>query len=151
MKKTIGLWIDHRKAVIVAVTDNGEEVKELLSQVEKQSGRVEGIRSTTPYEAQLVPADDSRQKDLTGQLDHYYDEVISHLRAAEAIVIFGPGEAKGELVKRIERAGLSARIARIETADKMTVPQIAEKVRDFFQASLSGSAKRGGKNYERNE
>jgi hypothetical protein len=25
MKKAVGLWIDHRKAVIVAVTDEGEE------------------------------------------------------------------------------------------------------------------------------
>ena len=27
MKTTVGLWIDHRKAVIVAVTDKGEEIK----------------------------------------------------------------------------------------------------------------------------
>src|SRR5512141_2767522 len=101
MKTTKGLWIDHRKAVIVAVTDKGEEVIELLSHVEKQLGRFEGERSTTPYPAQLVPADDSKQRGLTGHLDRYYDEVIARLRDAELILIFGPGEAKGELAKRI--------------------------------------------------
>jgi len=133
MKRTTGLWIDHRKAVIVAVTDKGEDVQEILSHVEKQLSRFEGARSTTPYPAQLVPADDSQQRDLTGHLDTYYDEVISHLRDAEVILIFGPGEAKGELVKRIERNKLSGRIAGVETADKMTVPQIAAKVRKSVQ------------------
>jgi hypothetical protein len=59
--------------------------------------------------------------------------VISHLRNAEVILIFGPGEAKGELVKRIERNKLSGRIGGVETADKMTVPQIAAKVRKYVQ------------------
>jgi hypothetical protein len=133
MKTTKGLWIDHRKAVIVTVKDKGEEVKEILSHVEKQLGRFEGARSTTSYEAQLVPADDSQERGLTGQLDKYYDEVISHLRDAEVILIFGPGEAKGELIKRIERDKLSGQIAGVETADKMTVPQIAAKVRKYVQ------------------
>jgi len=133
MKTTKGLWIDHRKAVIVPVTDKGEEVKEMLSPVEKQPDRLEGVRSTNSYPAQLVPADDSQQRDLTGHLDTYYDEVILHLRDAEGILIFGPGEAKGELVKRIGRDKLNGRIAGVETADKMTVPQIAAKVRRYVQ------------------
>ena len=133
MKTTKGVWIDHRKAVIAAVTDKGEEGKEIISHVEKQLGRFEGVRSTTSYPAQLVPADDSQQRDLTGHFDIYYDEVISHLRDAEVILVFGPGEAKGELIKRIERDKLSGHIAGVETADKMTVPQIAAKVRKYVQ------------------
>jgi len=132
--------IDHRKAVIVTVTDKGADIKEIISHVEKQPGRFDGVRSTTPYEAQLVPADDSQERGLTGHLDTYYDEVISYLRDAEAILIFGPGEAKGELVKRVERAKLSGRIAGVEIADKMTVPQIAAKVRKCFQTEMAGSA-----------
>jgi hypothetical protein len=131
MKTKTGLWIDHSKAVIVTVTDKGEDVQEILSHVDKQLGRSEHVRSTTPFEAQLVPADDSQERGLTGHLDAYYDEVISHLRDAEEILIFGPGEAKGELVKRVARDKLSGRIAGVETADKMTVPQIAAKVRKY--------------------
>jgi len=136
MKTAKGLWIDHRKAVIVAVTDKGEEVKEIISHVEKQLGRFEGARSTSSYPAQLVPADDSQQRDLTGHLDKFYDEVISHLRDAELILIFGPGEAKGELAKRIESARLSGRIAGIETADKMTDRQISAKLRTYLKNNV---------------
>ena len=31
MKKEIGLWIDHREAIIVILTDGGEEIKHIAS------------------------------------------------------------------------------------------------------------------------
>jgi hypothetical protein len=36
--KNTGLWIDHKKAVIVTITDQGEEMKQLLSNAERQEG-----------------------------------------------------------------------------------------------------------------
>jgi len=36
MKTAAGLWIDHKKAVIVIVTDKGEEIKLIISKAEKQ-------------------------------------------------------------------------------------------------------------------
>ncbi|MGB2630260.1 MAG: hypothetical protein WBD17_03385, partial [Candidatus Omnitrophota bacterium] len=68
----------------------------------------------------------------TGHLNIYYDAVISCIRDAEAILIFGPGEAKGELKKRIVKNKLCNRIVGIETIDKMTDRQIAAKVRRYF-------------------
>jgi len=133
MKTTVGLWIDHRKAIIVAVTDRGEETKLIISKVEKQPGRFAGIRSTTPYESQQVRADDSRERKFTGHLNLYYDAIIACIRDAEAILIFGPGEAKGELQKRIKKNNLGGRIVGIETIDKMSDRQIAAKVRQYFQ------------------
>jgi len=133
MGKTVGLWIDHRKAVLVVVSDKGDETRVIESNVEKQPARFAGIRSTTPYEAQKVPADDSREKKFTGELHTYYDEVISALDDAESILIFGPGEAKGELQTRLETHKLGGRIVEVETADNMTDNQIAAKVRDYFQ------------------
>ena len=52
MKTNMGLWIDHRKAVIVTVLGKGEETSVIESQAEKQPGRFDGVRSTTPYESQ---------------------------------------------------------------------------------------------------
>lgn len=133
MKKIVGLWIDHRKALIVFVSDNKEKTMMIESNVEKHGGRSDGVRSNTPYESQLVPADDSREKSFTGHLTGYYDEVISCIRDQDSILIFGPGEAKGELKKRIEKLGLGERIVGIETIDKLTDRQIAEKVRNYYK------------------
>jgi len=71
-----------------------------------------------------------------GTLDMYYDGVIASIREAESILIFGPGEARGELKKRIEKGTLSGRIVGVETADKMTDQQIAAKVRRYFQENI---------------
>jgi len=132
MKKAVGLWIDHRKAIVVAVTDEGEETRLIISKAEKQLRRSGDSPLKGSYETQQVPASDSQQKALTGHLNIYYDAVIACIRDSESILIFGPGEAKGELKKRLERDKLDGRIVGIETVDKMTDHQIAIKVRQYF-------------------
>jgi hypothetical protein len=134
MKTQAGVWIDHRKAVIVMVTDTGEEIRLIISQTEKQLRRAGDSPLQGSYEAQQVPADDSRERKRTGQLNIYYDAVIASIRGADSLLIFGPGEAKGELAKRLERSHFSGRIVGSETADKMTQRQIAAKVRQYFHA-----------------
>jgi stalled ribosome rescue protein Dom34 len=124
MKKEVGLWIDHRKTVIVSVTDKEETTNIITSDMEKHV-RYSGA-------AQEDSAEDQRDKRFTGHLNKYYDQVISCIRDAESILIFGPGEAKVELQKRLENEALSGRVVGIETVDKMTDRQIAARVRQRF-------------------
>ena len=132
MRTKVGLWIDHRKATVVAVTGKGEETGLIISKVEKQLRRSGDSPLKGSYETSQIPADDSRQRALTGHLNIYYDAVIASIRDAESILIFGPGEAKDELKERLEGNGLGGRIVGIETVDKMTNRQIAAKVRKHF-------------------
>ena len=95
-------------------------------------GRLAGVRSTTPYESQKLQADDTLQREFTGHLNHFYDEVIAVVRDAESVLLFGPGEAKGELKKRLERDKLGAHIVAVQTADKLTDRQVAAKAHEYF-------------------
>lgn len=122
MKTTVGLWIDHRRAVVVFVTGKDTETKLIDSNIEAHHHQ-SGI---------AMPADDVRQRELTGQLNRFYDEVVSCIREAESILILGPGEAKGELKQRLEQDDLSRRIVGITTSDKMTDRQIVAVVRGHF-------------------
>jgi hypothetical protein len=133
MSTKLGLWIDHRKTLIVAISEKGEEVRLIISRLEKQLGRPGGVRSSTHFESQLVPADDSRERKYAGLLHIYYDAVIACIRHADFILLFGPGEAKGELKKHLIKNKLGGRIVGMETIDKMTDHQIALKVRKFFK------------------
>ena len=99
--------------------------------MEKQLRR-SGEPADGPFEEQEVPADDSRQREYAGHLAHYYDEIISFLCEAKSILLLGPGEAKGELQKRFEKHPSAARRIALETADKMTGPQIVARVRHHF-------------------
>jgi hypothetical protein len=132
MKKSVGLWIDHRKAIVVAITGEVEETVEILSKVEKQLRRSGDSPLKGPYEPQQVPADDRQQRSLTGHLNIYYDAVIACIKDAESVLIFGPGEAKEELKGRLEQSHLGGSIVGIETAGRMTDRQIAAKVRQHF-------------------
>ena len=126
MKSAAGIWIDHRKAVIVSVSDQGEKTRQIESEMEKHVRFSGGTRS------EQGGGEDQQDRQFTGHLNAYYDEVIAHLRDVESLLIFGPGEAKGELKKRLERNKLDDRIVAIETVDKMTDRQIAAKVRQCF-------------------
>jgi len=128
MNTAIGLWIDHRKAVIVIVSDEGEEVKEITSHMEKH------VRFSSGNSSEDGSSEDIRDRQFGNRLNSYYDEVIALIRDADSIQIFGPGEAKGELEKRLESKGLKGRIVGVETVDKMTDRQIAAKVRGQFAA-----------------
>ena len=132
MKTKVGLWIDHRKAIIVAVTDKGEEIRLIISKVERQLRRSGDSPLKGAYDEKQVPASDNRQRTFTAHLNIYYDAVIACIRDAESILIFGPGEAKGELKKQLKKDNISGRIVGVETVDKMTDHQIAAKVRQRF-------------------
>jgi hypothetical protein len=125
MTKVVGLWVDHREAIIVVLADEGEESKRIVSGLEKHVRFSGGAEQTTD--------EDIRDRRFTNHLNNYYDEVIASIRAADSILIFGPGEAKVELAKRLESVNFAGRIAGIETVDKMTDRQIAARVRRRFQ------------------
>jgi stalled ribosome rescue protein Dom34 len=127
MKKQVGLWIDHRKAVVVILAAEGEEIKIIQSGMEKHTRFASGS-------SEDGSAEDVRDRQFAGHLADYYDGVIASIRDAESIFIIGPGEAKGELAKRLERDALGGRITGIESADKMTDHQIAASVRQYFSA-----------------
>ena len=126
MKKQAGLWIDHRKAVIVTVTEEGEEIKTITSNMEKH------VRFTGGTGSEDGSSEDVRDRQFGNHLNNFYDQVIGAIRDSDSVMIFGPGEAKGELKKRIEHDGLKAQILAVETADKMTDHQVLAKVRERF-------------------
>ena len=132
MKTKVGLWIDHRQAIVVAITEAGEEISEILSEVEKQPRRTGDSPLQGSYEARQVPADNSRQRAFTEQINIYYDAVIAKIRGAESMLIFGPSTAKDELKKRLTKHNLDRHIVELETVDKMTDRQIAAKTRQYF-------------------
>jgi stalled ribosome rescue protein Dom34 len=132
MTREAGLWIDHRKAVIVSVTGGELETKQIQSNMEKHV-RFSGESSEDGS------AEDVRDRQFDNHLNSFYDEVIEAIQDVESILIFGPGEAKGELVKRMEHDGTAGRIIGLETVDKMTDRQIAERVRQQFLVQIKTS------------
>ena len=124
MNNKVGIWIDHTKAVVVSASGDRVTAKTLESDVGPH----------TRYSGPQDGGGEKKYEDRHGQhLDRYYDEVISQLGQPEALLIFGPGEAKLELKERLSRSKtLSECTVDIETADKLTDPQIVARVKEHF-------------------
>jgi hypothetical protein len=133
MKREVGLWIDHHKTVMVTLVDEKEETREIRSNVIKYIRLTGGLSPTKPNLSEMSTAETMGDRRYQNRLNGYYDGLVSLLRKADSIWIFGPGEAKGELKKRLELEKLGGRIVSIETVDKMTDRQIAAKVRQHYQ------------------
>ena len=133
MNREAGIWIDHKKAVIVSASAERVTVKTLESEIgphARYSGRA---GYPTPDGPQEGGGEKSYEGRYDQHLDRYYDEVISQVGQPEAVLIFGPGEAKLQLRERLSRSkALAECVVDIETTDKLTDPQIVAKVKEHY-------------------
>ena len=134
-KNNVGLWLDRRKAVIVSITNDGETIERVESNVERKVRLSGGSRTAkTPFGPQQVSVDGKQEDRIKQQLRKYYQEIIQRIQDADQILILGPGEAKTEIKKEIQKSReLALNKITVEPADKMTERQIAAKVRQFFE------------------
>ena len=133
MSSKVGVWVDHREAIVVKLSDSGEEIVHVQSGAESQLRR-SSDHTTGSFEPKLVPADDTRERKFMAELNTFYDEVIPHLSQAGAILIIGPGQAKKELQNRMDAKHSVAGNVVVEAADSMTEAQVVAKVRKHFQS-----------------
>jgi stalled ribosome rescue protein Dom34 len=128
MNRKVGLWLDRNKAVIVSITNDGEERRIITSNMEhyvRYSSNVPGDGS----------AEDVRDRRFWNHLGEYYEKVIACIGDAKSIMIFGPGEAKSELKRHLESEGMLENIVSVDDADNgLTDRQIAKRVRERFPA-----------------
>lgn len=133
MTKQIGLWIDHKKAAILILSGEDETMQVIESGIGRHIHYRGATRPRTPYSAQYQKGDDQLDKQYEGYLNKYYEKILIQLRGADAVLIFGPGEAKYELKRRLEQQKNHIHIKGVESADKMTDRQIAAKIRRHFE------------------
>ena len=122
MSHDVGVWIDHKKAVIVSISAGHVNTKTLESDVGAHphfSGSQEG-GGEKKYEERH-----------SHELDGFYDDVIRQCGEPDALLLFGPGEAKLQLKDRLGRSN-AERIVAVESADKLTDPQIVAKVKEHY-------------------
>jgi hypothetical protein len=141
MNHRVGIWIDHRKAVIVSASAERLTSMTLESDVGPpacDSGHVGYLTPDGPQDPQGGKKQVHRNSE---HFDQYYDEVITQLGQPDALLIFGPGEAKLQLSERLSRFNaLPACIVGIETTDTLTDPQIVAKVRKHYGIVPPGSS-----------
>lgn len=135
MATKAGVWIDHKQAIVVLITDAGQEIKKITFDIGQPVWSAGSSRPKNKYKPNDFVAEDTQERKVENDRKDYYDDVIASIRGASALLILGPGEAKGEFSKHIKAKKVRGIVVELETADKMTDRQIAAKVQQHFSTS----------------
>lgn len=131
MERNVGLWIDHKQAYLIWNEDGKVEV--IPSQIEPPAHHSGGTQ-LGGKQNQKADVEVRRSDRFRLQINKYYQQVIQAIKDASSIFIMGPGEAKIEFQKAIQRRkNLHNRLLKVETTDKMTKNQMIAYVRKFYQ------------------
>ena len=134
MKKQTGIWMDTSKAIIITFNDGQEHVQEIESNVENRIHHEgEGDKGSF-MGSQRINHESTLEERKKHFMDHYFDDVISHIKDSDELFVFGPAEAKTKFKQRIvDHSSIPEnKIIAIETADKMTLNQAVAKVKHFY-------------------
>jgi hypothetical protein len=119
--RRVTIWLDHREAILI--TFRGEVV----------IGEEEFFSEAGPHTHGGGWAQHRIEAHRHEMLKHYYEEVIGHLGPVDEILILGPGQAKHELHRSIDRhKGLRGKVVAVRGADLLTEQEVIAEAEQFF-------------------
>lgn len=139
MKKTLethryGIWIDHRKAILLHVNGAGGLEEETLDSGLGTRTRYSGEETNkTGLFRQTLNRERSEQARQNLEYRKFVRAVIANIKRPSSLLILGPGDARHELQREIERRKSLAGVAvENRAADKMRIAQLRRTVKDYF-------------------
>lgn len=128
--KKVGIWIDHRTAVVVTIEDGKESIRTIEGEADRQPKAAGRSGNPTKWGPQAAVNEHRVAEHYRHQVAVFYKEVIKSIGTVDQLLVMGPAQAKLEFADELKKvADLRQVPLKVETADKMTDPQIAARVR----------------------
>ena len=131
--KNIGIWLDKEKAYVVTIENENETLERVSSNIEDY--HIYG-GSGTRFKGgpQDVVQDSKYLEREKHQTKNYFKELVSRVKEADALAIFGPAETYEKFKKELEDSyqELNQKVKTVQRANSMTNNQVKALVRDFF-------------------
>ena len=122
--KQLGIWMDHANAHLIRITPDGIEDELTSSKVAQQKDGSEN------HSEHLLH--NKEQQDQKA----FYNELGEVIRNYDSVILFGPTEAKAELLNHLRRDHLFEKIKiEVQSTGKMTENERASFVKDYFSKS----------------
>ncbi|ACN14461.1 hypothetical protein HRM2_13500 [Desulforapulum autotrophicum HRM2] len=132
-KKKMGIWLDHRDAFLILIKDDQTTVEHIKSNADSHFRPKGGWKASGTAMAQSVSKEKTADERRKHELHDFYHTLIQKFAKMDTLLIFGPGEAKHELTKEIEKIKVPhPRIAAVKSAEKLTENQLVAEVKSFF-------------------
>lgn len=128
--KKVGIWIDHRRAVVVTIENGQESINTIESDVDHQPKAAGRSGNPTKWGPQATINERRIEENYRLHVVNFYKDVIKSIGKPDQLLVMGPAQAKREFADEVEKMpDLRSVPLKIETVDKMTDPQIAAMVR----------------------
>lgn len=133
MEKKIGIWLDSEKAFLIALTNDGETVSRIESDVEHRL-RFQGEGKTTHRIATLSGNPENKHEERKKhQLADYFERILKNIKDADQVFLFGPSQTKDWLGKEFKTNHLmESKLIGMANADLITERQMIARTREFF-------------------
>ena len=128
MEKQRGIWIDHKRAMIIN-PNKENNVTNIYSEVNGEKSRI----TKSKMNGQSINPEKKLEAKRKQALKSYYNNIIDTLEEESSLYIFGPAEAKNELKKEIEVNYKKFNNVTLSTCDNLTDNQLVAKVKVFFK------------------
>ena len=132
--KNLGIWLDKKKARIIRMEAENVFMETVVSEVEDY--HIQGGSGTKLKGGPQDVVQDSRYLEREKhQLKAFFKEIASKMKDANAIVLFGPAQAKDKFYKELQEnyKDINAKVKAVKPADNMTDNQVKAFVKDFFK------------------
>lgn len=130
----VGIWLDKKEAFLVTLGNKEISEKTIMSNIE--NFRIHG-GSGTRFKGgpQDVVQDSKYLEREKHQFRKYFETIISEIKEAQAIVLFGPAETCLKLNRFIidKHKELSDKVQDVVKMDSMTKPQVKARIKAFFK------------------
>jgi hypothetical protein len=121
--RQLGIWMDHSNAYLMEFTNDSILTNRVVSEFSKQGAELNHYKGE-----KLI-----HKKEQHLQLD-YYKKIGDIIKMYQEVVLFGPTDAKNELLNMVKTDHLFNEIKiEVENSDKMTESQMHTFVRDYFK------------------
>jgi len=134
--KNTGIWIDKRKAIVITIENDKEQMHTITSNIEDYN--IKG-GSGTKFKGgpQDVVQDSKYLEREKHQFKAYFNDIVPYFESADAVIIFGPAQAGAKLNKELleNYTNLHSKVKSVITTDKMTDNQLKAFVRAHFESA----------------
>jgi hypothetical protein len=121
--RQLGIWMDHSNAYLMEFANDSILTNRVVSEFSKQGAELNHYKGE-----KLI-----HKKEQHLQLD-YYKKIGDIIRMYQEVVLFGPTDAKNELLNMVKTDHLFNEIKiEVENSDKMTESQMHTFVRDYYK------------------
>ena len=133
INKNVGIWLDTRKAYIMTIDNNGEELETITSDVDESTPK--GGYGKVPFHQQDARSEKHHLERKKQQTDDYFEAIMDRIEDAEQILLLGPAETRIHLGKKISGSHrIKGMIVDNLALDSLSENQILAEIRNYFSA-----------------